>query len=265
MSFTTAVLADPKHREPASGQRGRQDLLHAQSRTGEGQQYLSQIKTTLPEGLVGLIPTVVPLCGEPQASKGECLPSSQIGVVGVTAGSGPTPYGFSGQIYLTGPYGGAPYGLAIETSRPGRGNRFDLGSGPCDCVLSRGTLNVDPYTARVTATTNLPTIVKGIPLRLRKVTVNMNRQGFLVNPTNCGVLATETTLTSTLGAEQKLSSPFQVGNCKALAFKPKFGSATGAKTSKANGASLETTINMPAGDANIKSVLVQLPSSCPRA
>lgn len=234
---------------------------------GEGQQYLSKVETVLPAGLVGLIPSV-PLCPEPQASKGECSPASQIGVVGVTAGSGPTPFGFSGQVYLTGPYGGAPYGLAIETSGKAgpAGNptpTFDLGSGPCDCVLSRGTLNVDQYTARVTATTSLPTIVKGVPLRLRKVTVNMNRQGFLINPTNCGVLATETTLTSTFGAEQKLSSPFQVGNCKALAFKPKFGSTTSAKTSKANGASLETTINMPAGDANIKSVLVQLPKQLP--
>jgi hypothetical protein len=226
----------------------------------DGQQYLAQVKTTLPEGLVGLIPSV-PLCGEPQASKGECTGASQIGVVGVEAGSG-APYSFFGQVYLTGPYGGAPYGLTIETSGVAEPS-FDLSSGPCDCIVSRGTLNVDPYTARVTATTNLPTIVKGIPLRLRKVTVNMNRQGFLVNPTNCGVLATETTLTSTLGTEQKLSSPFQVGNCKVLAFKPKFGSATGAKTSKANGASLETTINMPAGDANIKSVLVQLPKQLP--
>jgi hypothetical protein len=226
----------------------------------DGQQYLSQIKTVLPAGLVGLIPTV-PLCGEPQASKGECSPASQIGVVEVKAGSGPTPFGFAGQVYLTGPYNGAPFGLAIETSA--KAGPFDLGSGPCDCVLSRGTLNVDPYTARVTATSTLPRIVKGVPLRLRKVTVNMNRQGFLINPTNCGVLATETTLTSTLGTEQKLSSPFQVGNCKALAFKPKLGSSTSAKTSKANGASLETTINMPAGDANIKSVLVQLPKQLP--
>jgi hypothetical protein len=226
----------------------------------DGQQYLSQVKTVLPEGLVGLIPSV-PLCGEPQASKGECSPASQIGVVGVEAGSGPTPFGFSGQVYLTGPYGGAPFGMTIETSAIA--GPFDLGSGPCDCVLSRGTIEVDPYTARVTATSNLPTIVKGVPLRLRKVTVNINRQGFLVNPTNCGVLATETTLTSTSGTEQKLSSPFQVGNCKALAFKPKFGSATSAKTSKANGASLETTLNMPAGGANVKSVLVQLPKQLP--
>ena len=40
-------------------------------------------------------------------------------------------------------------------------------------------------------------------------------------------------------------------------------SATGAKTSKANGASLETTLNMPAGGANVKSVLVQLPKQLP--
>jgi hypothetical protein len=253
-----ALTQETKNQPP--GNAGAKTSYTLNLTRADGQQYLSQVRTTLPEGLVGLIPSV-PLCGEPQASKGECAPASQIGVVGVTAGSGPTPFGFSGQVYLTGPYGGAPFGLTIETSAVA--GPFDLGSGPCDCVLSRGTLEVDPYTARVTATTNLPTIVKGVPLRLRKVTVNMNRQGFLVNPTNCGVLATETTLTSTFGAEQKLSSPFQVGNCKALAFKPKFGSTTSAKTSKANGASLETTLNMPAGGANVKSVLVQLPKQLP--
>jgi hypothetical protein len=58
-------------------------------------------------------------------------------------------------------------------------------------------------------------------------------------------------------------TPFQVNNCSALAFKPKLGAATGAKTSKANGASLETTLNVPTGDANVKSVLVQLPKQLP--
>ena len=113
------------------------------------------------------------------------------------------------------------------------------------------------------ATSNLPTIVKGVPLRLKGISVEINKQGFLLNPTNCGVLATETTLTSTFGGTQTLSSPFQVGNCSALAFKPSFGAATSAKTSKANGASLETTINEVAGQANIKSVLVQLPPQLP--
>ena len=50
----------------------------------------------------------------------------------------------------------------------------------------------------------------------------VNRPNFIFNPTNCGPLATESTLTSTFGATQGLSSPFQVGNCSALAFKPSF-------------------------------------------
>ena len=60
-----------------------------------------------------------------------------------------------------------------------------------------------------------------------------------------------------------MSSPFQVEGCSSLGFKPSFKATTGAKTSKVNGASLETTINQPAGQANIKSVLVQLPKQLP--
>jgi hypothetical protein len=221
----------------------------------DGQQYLSQVKTVLPAGLVGLIPSVTQ-CGEPQAANGECTSASQIGTVSVSAGAGPQPYGFKGNVYLTGPYGGAPFGLSIVV--PAIAGPFNLGN-----VVTRGTINVEPYTARVVATSTLPTIVKGVPLRLKGISVEINKQGFLVNPTNCGALATETTLTSTLGATQSMSIPFQVNNCGALAFKPSFGSATGAKTSKANGASLETTLNVPAGGANVKSVLVQLPKQLP--
>jgi hypothetical protein len=221
---------------------------------GEGQQYLSQIKTILPEGLVGLLPTVTQ-CPEPQAGKGECPGTSQIGTVSVSAGSG-KPYGFKGGVYLTGPYGGAPFGMSVVV--PAVAGPFNLGN-----VVTRGTINVEPYTARVVATSNLPTIVKGIPLRLRGISVEINKQGFLQNPTNCGPLVTETTLTSTMGATQSLSTPFQVSECGKLAFKPSFGSATGAKTSKANGASLETTLNVPAGSANVKSVVVQLPKQLP--
>ena len=131
------------------------------------------------------------------------------------------------------------------------------------------TLTVDPYTARGTATSTLPTIVKGVPLRLRSISVNINKQGFLINPTNCGVLNTETTLSGftapglAAGATQSLSTPFQVGACGGLAFKPSFKAKTGAKTSKANGASLETTINIGAGQTNFKSVVVQLPKQLP--
>ena len=223
----------------------------------EGNQYLSQIKTTLPAGLVGQIPKATQ-CTEAQAVSNTCPATSQIGSASAISGSGPTPYTFgNGAVYLTGPYNGAPFGLSIVV--PATAGPFSLGP-----VTTRATLNIDPYTARVTTTATLPTIVKGIPIRLRGVTVSINKQGFLLNPTSCGALATETSATSTLGTTVNLpNSPFQVGNCNLLKFKPAFKATTSSKTSKANGASLETTLNEVPGQANVKSVKVQLPKALP--
>jgi hypothetical protein len=223
---------------------------------GDGQQYLEKVKTVLPAGLVGKI-AGVPLCGEPQAALGTCEVLSQIGVATVKAGAGPAPFEFPGFVYLTGPYNGAPYGLSIVV--PALAGPFSLGN-----VVTRATINVEPnYPNRVAVASVLPTIFKGIPLRVKNINLNINRQGYLINPTNCSLFATESALTSTLGATQSLSSQFQVHNCSALALKPSFKAATGAKTSKANGASLETTINQGAGQTNIKSVMVQLPKQLP--
>jgi hypothetical protein len=222
----------------------------------DGQQYLAQIKTVLPEGLLGAIPSVS-LCNEPQAGEGTCSAASQIGTATVSVGAGPEPLAFSGPVFLTGPYAGAPYGLSIPVAATA--GPFNLGSGSCDCVLTRAALSLDPYTGRVIATATLPTIVKGVPLRLRDLSVAVNRPNFLFNPTNCGALATESTLTSTFGATDGPSSPFQVTNCNALAFKPTFTVSSGAHTSKAGGAGLQVQLAQGAHQANIRSVLVQLP------
>ncbi|MGA2165687.1 MAG: hypothetical protein ABSH36_14640, partial [Solirubrobacteraceae bacterium] len=93
-----------------------------------GQQYLSQIKTVLPAGLIGRIPAVS-LCTEAQvaeatAGTGGCPASSRLGSVTVLAGAGITPYQFTGSAYLTGPYSGAPYGLAIVV--PANAGPFSL-------------------------------------------------------------------------------------------------------------------------------------------
>jgi hypothetical protein len=220
----------------------------------EGQQYLEKTRVVLPPGLVGKIPAI-PQCAEAPANAGTCPVASKIGTATVTAGSG-TPFPFAGNVYLTGPYQGAPYGLSIAV--PVVAGPFNLGT-----EVTRSKIEVDPKTARVIVVSNVPTIRGGIPTRLRSLSVAITAQNYILNPTNCGVLATESTLTSTLGATQNVSSPFQVEGCSALAFKPSFKASSTGKTSKANGASLETTINQPAGQANIKSVLVQLPKQLP--
>jgi hypothetical protein len=227
----------------------------------DGQQYLSQVKTTLPEGLVGAIPTVTQ-CTEAQATSNTCPATSQIGTAAAISGSGPTPFTFDkGIVYLTGPYQGAPYGLSIVI--PAVAGPFNLGP-----VTTRAKIDVDPTTARVTTTANVPTIVKGIPTRLRGISVSVNKQGFLFNPTNCRAEATDSTLTGfTPGVAgsvtQNISSPFQLTSCNLLKFKPAFKASTNGKTSKANGASLTTTVTPVAGQANIRSVKVQLPKALP--
>ncbi len=232
-----------------------------------GQQYLSQVRTVLPAGLVGRIPAVT-LCseaqvGEAQTKEEACPAASKIGSVTVSAGAGPAPYQLTGSVYLTGPYGGAPYGMAIVV--PAVTGPFSLGN-----VVTRATINVEPNSPyRVIVTSAIPTIWKGVPLRLQKVSIEVNRQSFMLNPTNCGALATESTLTglavlgSTATVTQNVSSPFSVDECGALAFKPSLTAFTGAKTSKTNGASLEVKISQGAGQGNILKVVTSLPKQLP--
>jgi hypothetical protein len=222
----------------------------------DGQQYLSKVATALPLGLVGAIPAVT-LCGEPQAAHGTCSAASQIGTATVTVGAGAEPYALSAPVFLTGPYGGGPFGLSIPVGAVA--GPFNFGT-----IVTRAAITVDQHTARVYATTDpLTTIVQGVPVRLKSISVAVNRANFLYNPTSCGALATQTMLTSTLGTLQSLSSPSQPTNCGALAFSPSFTVSTSANFSKANGAGLQVNVTQPAHQANIRSVVTQLPVQLP--
>jgi hypothetical protein len=232
-------------------QAGAYDPASFQLTRADGQQYLSSIATTLPAGLVGAIPSVA-LCAEAQANAGTCAASSEIGTVTVAAGAGSEPYDFTGHAYLTGPYDGAPYGLSVVV--PAQAGPYDLGE-----VTTRAALSVGTYNGRVTVSATLPSIVSGVPLRLQSLNVAVNRPNFLFNPTSCAALATESLLTSIGGATQSLPSPFQVGNCGALAFKPSLAATSGAKTSKLGGASLEVKVTQGAHQANIRELQLQLP------
>jgi hypothetical protein len=128
----------------------------------------------------------------------------------------------------------------------------------------RQTINIDPHTAQVTVDSNpFPTIIDGIPLRLRTVHVEINRPEFMLNPTDCSQLQITGTLTGDQGASAPLSAAFEVGNCATLPFKPSFAVSTQAKTSKADGASLHVKIAQKPGEANIHKVDLELPVALP--
>src|SRR5690606_36926974 len=98
---------------------------------GEESKEVKGIKSVrLPEGLLGKVASV-PLCNEVQASAGACPDASRVGHVQIAAGAGANPLWVpqAGKdptgVYLTGPYGGAPYGLSIKV--PAQAGPFDLG------------------------------------------------------------------------------------------------------------------------------------------
>jgi uncharacterized repeat protein (TIGR01451 family) len=238
----------------------------------DGQQSLQGIVLHMPPGISGLLSSVK-LCSEPQADLGTCGPESLIGETIVSVGLGGNPFSVKGgKVFITEGYGGAPYGLSIVN--PAKAGPYDLEKNtPCDCVVVRAKIEVDPTTAALTVTTDntgpykLPTILDGIPLQIKHVNVLINRPGFTFNPTNCNPMSITGTLSSTEGATSSLSVPLQVTNCAVLGFKPAFSVSTVGKTSRANGASLHVKLVYPkapfGSQANIGKVKVDLPKQLP--
>ncbi|HEY3828453.1 MAG TPA: hypothetical protein VGL57_04575 [Solirubrobacteraceae bacterium] len=224
------------------------------------EQDLSAIQVHTPPGLLGMLSSV-PLCGEPQASQGTCPAASQIGTTRVASGAGSHPFEIDGNVYLTTGYKGAPFGLSIVTNAVA--GPFNLG-----LVVVRAQISVDPQTSALTVTSDpLPQIIFGVPLRLQRVSVNIDRPGFMFNPTNCDQQHVSAQISGTGQAVATVASPFAASDCKGLAFKPSFTVSTSGHTSRAGGASLDARVAYPAGSmgsqANIAYVKVQLPRQLP--
>lgn len=232
----------------------------------DGNQNLRAVRLKLSPGLLGTL-SKVELCGEPQSDAGTCGPGSLIGHTTVSVGLGGNPYTVTGgEVFITGPYDGAPYGLSIVN--PAKAGPFDLGK-----VMVRAKIEVDPITAALTITSDttgpyaIPQFIDGIPLQIKHVNVTVDRPDFTFNPTSCSPMSIGGSLTSTEGAVSGLNVPFQVTNCATLGFKPNFAVSTNGKTSRANGASLHVKLSYPktvfGTQANIAKVKVDLPRQLP--
>lgn len=246
-------------------------------------QEVTGLTTTLPPGLLGKI-TGIPLCTEAEIQSAEesgkqgCPQSSEIGNVVTGVGPGPNPLFVSGKAYLTGPYNGGPYGVAVIV--PAIAGPYNFGT-----VVVRQSLRIDPRTAQVIDVSDpVPTIIDGIPLRLRRVDLTIDRPEFTFNPTSCAKQSVTDTITgSPLGAPRTLrgdvgyatqtsassssSTPFQVTDCAALHFAPKFSASTKARATRSKGASLSVKLAYPKAawgtQADIHSVKVSLPKQLP--
>jgi hypothetical protein len=234
--------------------------------------YLGGVSVTSPPGLLGML-GALPACPEPQAAQGDCSAASQIGHVTVAAGPGSEPIYLpqAGEgpdpVYLTGPYRGAPFGLAAVV--PVRAGPFDLGT-----VVQRFAISVDPHTAQLTITGDpLPQIRQGVPLQLRTLHVEIDRAGFMFNPTNCAPRQIAANVQSVRGASASVTVPFAVRGCRELPFAPMLSASTrstGAHNRRSASLTVRLSFPTPApgagqasADANLRSVKVALPTALP--
>ncbi len=233
----------------------------------------------LPKGLLGYV-SRVPLCGDGAADAGVCDVGSRIGHVQVSAGPGGSPVWVPQQgkaptsVSLAGPYKGAPYSLSVVV--PAQAGPFDLGR-----VVVRSPLHLDRVTAQLSTNIDvsrvydrkgnltqtiegaMPTIVEGIPLRVRDLRVVVDREDFTVNPTSCAPSRIDATLKSVGGQSAAVGSRFQVGECASLAFTPNLGMRLIGKGRTRTGAhpGLSATLRQAEGQANIAKARVTLPKS----
>jgi len=234
----------------------------------DGEQNLDALNVTAPPGFsatlkgVSYCPQAAIQSAESESHTGleeqaipSCPASSQVGEFTAGAGPGSHPLYLPGKVYLAGPYKGAPLSFVFIT--PAVAGGYDLGN-----VVLRTALRIDPETAQVTAVSDpLPQIFQGIPLRLRRVLVDLNRPGFALNPTNCSPFSVKAEVLGTEGAVSNLSNHFQVANCASLPFAPKLTMGFSGSTKQAGNPAVHADISYPAAGlyANVARAVVTLP------
>jgi hypothetical protein len=234
----------------------------------DGDQYLGKLDFTMPPGLTAnlrgitycpeaSIVAAANSLGRAQQASPSCPTSSAIGTSNVAAGPGSHPFHATGKVFLAGPFKGAPLSLAVVT--PALAGPFDYGT-----VVVRVALHIDKTDAHVIADSEtVPSIIGGVPLRMRSIEVNIDKPNFMINPTNCTPKTVASRGIGDQGAVADFSSPFTTVNCATLPFKPRMTVTQLDRKATARGKdpSLRFDLRTRSGDANIKSVAVTLPKT----
>ncbi len=210
----------------------------------------------LPPGLVGnLALRGLVQCSLKAAAAASCPRSSRLGPVVSVDGSGTEPPSLPGDIYLTKPKEpGDPAGLSVAV--PARLGPVDAG-----VVIVGVRLQLRPDGGLHVVSDPIPSLVEGIPLAIRKLTVRIARDGFMRNPTSCGEKTAFGHFDSLGNEHADISSKLSFKDCDRLNFGPQMRAFIGAKhrTGVGSHPPFTTVITSNGDDATIRSAHVRLP------
>jgi hypothetical protein len=234
----------------------------------DGSDELSGVTVKLPPGLIASLKGV-PYCPEQgiaaaaartepgdggvERASPSCPVASRVGGALAGAGAGPSPFFTGGDVYLAGPYKGAPVSLVAMI--PAIAGPFDLG-----VVVDRIALQVDQTSAQVTSEADpFPRVRHGIVLDVRDIRVELDRPNFTLAPTSCEPKSIDATVQGFGGGSVAASTPFQVGRCGALGFSPTLSLSLKGPTRRPGHPSLRAELRTVPGQANVARTTVTLP------
>jgi uncharacterized repeat protein (TIGR01451 family) len=243
----------------------------------DGEQDMTKFSAILPPGELGSLAGVAKCpdsaiadakskTGKQEKASPSCPSSSLIGHTLAGAGVGDALTYVPGYLYLGGPYHGDP--LSVIAITPALAGPFDAGT-----IVVQEALTLNPKTAEVevdgSASDPIPHILKGIPLKLRELRVQVDRSNFTLNPTSC---AEESARSVLFGSNLNvldpsddlpvdLSARYQAADCQSLPFKPALKLSLKGGTRRGAHPALRAVYVPKPHNANIKGLLVRLPRS----
>jgi hypothetical protein len=232
----------------------------------DGEQEPTALELSLPSGLtaslrgVAICPdaTIDAYGGQAGTMSAGCPEGSRIGDASLALGAGAEPIHLpTGRLYLAGPYQGSAFSFVLVVSAAV--GPIDLGT-----VALRLPLSVDPADGGLSIGGDLPTTAAGTPLSLREIALDIDRPGFVINPTGCRPASIGAEVEGDGGARVSVSSPFQVVGCGALRFRPRLRTAVlgGVKATRhAAHPGMRFVLTGRGGEANLKRVEIAMSGS----
>jgi hypothetical protein len=236
---------------------GRSTAFSATITRRPGDQLPDRFALAFPPGLSAGLGSVERCPAAVAATPGACPAASRVGSALVDVGSGPAVAELDGDVFLTGSYRRAPFGLVLAFRA--QIGPFDLGT-----FTMRSALRIDPLTGRVSVETDpLPQSVEGVPVRIRKIGIEIDRPGFMRMPTSCVTQPLTATIRSTGGAVVRPQSGLRARGCVELPFRPAFSLALGDSSQLRRGGKpdLRISLRQPRGNANLRAMEMSLPAA----
>lgn len=221
----------------------------------DGHQLLKRFNLSLPAGAAGSLANV-PLCPKDRAAVGDCNPEHKVGHVRTTVGTADGLLTTSGSIFIGEPLeaGDAASFVAVVPAKVGP---IDLGK-----VVAVNRVRLRPSDTGVDVfASDLPTLLEGVPLAIRKIEITVDRENFFFNPTGCDTRQFNATFFSDQGATANAGVSLAATGCDAIPFNPKLRLVAGdtGLTEKDSHPPLSAIVTQQPGEANIAKARVVLP------